>query len=290
MASVHMLITKELLDRPTSAIDVEPIDEELLDTPIFDLNIAKLPPSTNASTLPPPAATADLMATATQITNFLKLMLDEILTLALVRMDKSTPVQPTAMDAETGTTTDQTLMDIPEESTIDQSKSMDVVPAEPAMMLPPMAPTVDRRIYLATPAILPGSPIIATVAAASKTASKRTTHRCQQRNQQKARQETSQTRSQTSVTPQPKVTTTKAAAPAKQTPPACRSESHHSHQESHSRDDGHRKETQQLPTTSPDSHQHEGHNNAPPHCTQREQVPQVHSTGFYKDTYKHGFS
>uniref|UniRef100_A0A915IKE2 Uncharacterized protein n=1 Tax=Romanomermis culicivorax TaxID=13658 RepID=A0A915IKE2_ROMCU len=32
---------------------------------------------------------------------------------------------------------------------------MDFMPAEPAMMLPPMAPTMDPRIYLATLAILP---------------------------------------------------------------------------------------------------------------------------------------
>uniref|UniRef100_A0A915IRN2 Uncharacterized protein n=1 Tax=Romanomermis culicivorax TaxID=13658 RepID=A0A915IRN2_ROMCU len=83
-ASVHRLTAEELLDRPTSATDVEPADKELLDTPIFDLNIAKLPPSTDTSALPPPAATADLMVTATQITDFLKLMLDEISTLAPV--------------------------------------------------------------------------------------------------------------------------------------------------------------------------------------------------------------
>uniref|UniRef100_A0A915I2L7 Extensin-like n=1 Tax=Romanomermis culicivorax TaxID=13658 RepID=A0A915I2L7_ROMCU len=77
-------------------------------------------------------------------------------------MDESTPVQRTAMDTKTDTNTDQTLT----ESTIDQSTSMDVVPAEPAMMMPPTAPVVDPPIYLATPAILPGPPIIATVAAA----------------------------------------------------------------------------------------------------------------------------
>uniref|UniRef100_A0A915HTV3 Uncharacterized protein n=1 Tax=Romanomermis culicivorax TaxID=13658 RepID=A0A915HTV3_ROMCU len=44
---------------------------------------------------------------------------------------------------------------------------MDVEPAEPATMLPPTVPAVDRGIFLASPAILPGPPIIAIVAAAS---------------------------------------------------------------------------------------------------------------------------
>uniref|UniRef100_A0A915JE47 Uncharacterized protein n=1 Tax=Romanomermis culicivorax TaxID=13658 RepID=A0A915JE47_ROMCU len=132
-------------------------------------------------------------------------------------------------------------MDIPEESTLDQSTSMDVVPAEPAIMLPWMAPAVDRHIYLATPAILPKPPIIATVAAArysapeeadyckshkmrwtdgprtgrtpppstspterGKMPSKWTTRRSEQHNQQKAPEEAHQTSSLTSGTQQPK--------------------------------------------------------------------------------------
>uniref|UniRef100_A0A915JLX1 Uncharacterized protein n=1 Tax=Romanomermis culicivorax TaxID=13658 RepID=A0A915JLX1_ROMCU len=161
-----MLTAEELLDRPTLVIDVEPADEELLDTPIFDLNIAKLPLSTDVSALPTLAATADLTAMAMQMTDFLKLTLDKISTPTLVPMDECTPVQPTALDAKTNTTTNQMLTDIPQESTVDQSMSMNVVPAEATKMLPPMAPAVDPRIYLATPAILPGPPIIATVAAA----------------------------------------------------------------------------------------------------------------------------
>uniref|UniRef100_A0A915KQQ6 Uncharacterized protein n=1 Tax=Romanomermis culicivorax TaxID=13658 RepID=A0A915KQQ6_ROMCU len=84
-------------------------------------------------------------------------------------MDKSTPIQPAPMDTETTTTTDQMLMDIPEESTVDQSTSMDIVPIEPATTLPATIPAVDPGIYLATLAILPGPPIIATIATARYT-------------------------------------------------------------------------------------------------------------------------
>uniref|UniRef100_A0A915JT13 Uncharacterized protein n=1 Tax=Romanomermis culicivorax TaxID=13658 RepID=A0A915JT13_ROMCU len=170
MASVHTLTAEELLDHPTLSVDVEPVDEELLDTPIFDLNIAKLRPSTDASALPAPTATANLTAMATQITDFLKLMLDKISTLALVPMNESTLIQPIAMDAETNTATAQRLTDIPEEDTINQSRSMDIVPSEPTTTLPLTAPALDPRIYLATLATLPGPPIIATVTAARYTA------------------------------------------------------------------------------------------------------------------------
>uniref|UniRef100_A0A915JAM1 Uncharacterized protein n=1 Tax=Romanomermis culicivorax TaxID=13658 RepID=A0A915JAM1_ROMCU len=163
--SVHMLTTEELLDRPIG-VEVEPADEQLLDTPIFDLNIGKLPLSTDASALPMLAMPSDITVTATQITDFLKVTLDEISNIAPAPMDESTPIQPAAMDTEMTTTTDQMLTDIPEESTVDQSTSMDLVLIEPATMMPTTIPTVDPRIYLATPAVLPRPPIIATIAAA----------------------------------------------------------------------------------------------------------------------------
>uniref|UniRef100_A0A915J506 Uncharacterized protein n=1 Tax=Romanomermis culicivorax TaxID=13658 RepID=A0A915J506_ROMCU len=50
---------------------------------------APLPPSTEASALATPATPSDLTATATQITDFLKLTLDKISTSALVPMDES---------------------------------------------------------------------------------------------------------------------------------------------------------------------------------------------------------
>uniref|UniRef100_A0A915K0J7 Uncharacterized protein n=1 Tax=Romanomermis culicivorax TaxID=13658 RepID=A0A915K0J7_ROMCU len=86
---------------------------------------------------------------AMQITDFLKLTLDKISTLAPVRMDESTPVQPIAIDAETNTSTaEQMLTNIPEESTVNQSMSIGVLPAEPAMMLPLTAPAVDPRLNI----------------------------------------------------------------------------------------------------------------------------------------------
>uniref|UniRef100_A0A915JFP2 Uncharacterized protein n=1 Tax=Romanomermis culicivorax TaxID=13658 RepID=A0A915JFP2_ROMCU len=72
-------------------------------------------------------------------------------------MNKSALIQPTAIATETNTmTSDQTLRDIPEESTVDQATTMDIEPQEPETVAAPAAPAVDPTIYPATPAVLPG--------------------------------------------------------------------------------------------------------------------------------------
>uniref|UniRef100_A0A915KFP8 Uncharacterized protein n=1 Tax=Romanomermis culicivorax TaxID=13658 RepID=A0A915KFP8_ROMCU len=88
-------------------------------------------------------ALSDITATAKHITNFLKLTLDEISNIPRAPMDESTPIQLTAMNSERTTTTDQMLTDIPDESTVDQSTSMDVVPVEPPTTMPARVPAID---------------------------------------------------------------------------------------------------------------------------------------------------
>uniref|UniRef100_A0A915J4R2 Uncharacterized protein n=1 Tax=Romanomermis culicivorax TaxID=13658 RepID=A0A915J4R2_ROMCU len=364
-------------------------------------------------------------------------------------MDESTPIQPAAIDTEMTTTTDQMLTDIPKESTVDQSRSMDIIPIEPPALLPPTAPAVDPRLspplpppdhqwqalaaalttyhfsspppgmlFLAhhrmdypnalkeeiqcillpqltpaapVPQIAQTAPVIAQMAVQtpialplmiallpppvrqppqpgtllrptapvnvqtpqapspsgpaldrhgqpirkpghyersvkrkqhlhkeaeyrkslktgmmderstrgtpppstsgaerSQTPSKPTTRRREQCNKQKAREEARKS-SQTTSMPQPKITVPKTATRIKQPPPARQSDSHHSRHKSHSRDDRHSKETQQPHATGCDSRQHKRRDDAPPHHTQSEQNPQVHSTGFDKDAYRRGF-
>uniref|UniRef100_A0A915JEC4 Uncharacterized protein n=1 Tax=Romanomermis culicivorax TaxID=13658 RepID=A0A915JEC4_ROMCU len=109
-ASMHTLTTEELLNHPTSAIE-RTCRRQLRCRP-------------SPHQLPQP----------TQITDFLKLMLDDISTLAPVPMHESTRVQPTMMEAKTNTTTDQTLTDIPEETTADQSTAMDQSCPDPGLL------------------------------------------------------------------------------------------------------------------------------------------------------------
>uniref|UniRef100_A0A915JBS7 Uncharacterized protein n=1 Tax=Romanomermis culicivorax TaxID=13658 RepID=A0A915JBS7_ROMCU len=59
---------------------------------------------------------SDITATATQINDFLKLTLEEISHIAPAPLDKSTPIQPAAIDSET-MRSEQMSTDMPEEST-----------------------------------------------------------------------------------------------------------------------------------------------------------------------------
>uniref|UniRef100_A0A915IWA4 Uncharacterized protein n=1 Tax=Romanomermis culicivorax TaxID=13658 RepID=A0A915IWA4_ROMCU len=167
-ASAYALTAEELLDHQMLPAAPEPSDDKLPHTPIFDLNMAKLPRVAPPLAQNEPPAMAHLTDSAIQINDFLKLMVDDIWSLALVPLEESMPVQPIDMDTKTNTTTsDQTLTDIPEETTTDNITTMYVVPPVPAMNVAMLAPALDPWIYLATPPILPGPLMIATVAAAS---------------------------------------------------------------------------------------------------------------------------
>uniref|UniRef100_A0A915IAC7 Uncharacterized protein n=1 Tax=Romanomermis culicivorax TaxID=13658 RepID=A0A915IAC7_ROMCU len=142
----------ELLDQLMSTTFPELSDDELLETPLLDLNNAKLPTMVMTSSATSPPAQADLMVSVTSINEFLKLMLDNILSLASVSKEMATPVNQTEMDTKPHAPADQTLTDIPEETTTDNETRIDMVQT---------APAVNPSIYLARPRALPSPPMIA---------------------------------------------------------------------------------------------------------------------------------
>uniref|UniRef100_A0A915HHZ5 Uncharacterized protein n=1 Tax=Romanomermis culicivorax TaxID=13658 RepID=A0A915HHZ5_ROMCU len=104
----------------------EPLDDKLLETLNFDLNIAKLATTVMTSSPTSLPAPADLTVLATLINNFFRL--DDILSLAPVSEELTTPVNQTEMDIKpkATATADKTLTDIPEETTADNETAMDV--------------------------------------------------------------------------------------------------------------------------------------------------------------------
>uniref|UniRef100_A0A915JJF9 Uncharacterized protein n=1 Tax=Romanomermis culicivorax TaxID=13658 RepID=A0A915JJF9_ROMCU len=61
-----------------STIAPEPLDDELLETPLFNLNIAKLPAMVTTSSPTSPPVQANLTVSATSVNEFLKLTLDNV--------------------------------------------------------------------------------------------------------------------------------------------------------------------------------------------------------------------
>uniref|UniRef100_A0A915IQ21 Uncharacterized protein n=1 Tax=Romanomermis culicivorax TaxID=13658 RepID=A0A915IQ21_ROMCU len=156
MASVHALIRDKLLERPMLPATPELFNDDLLKTPILDLNITKLPVTATMSSPTCPPAAANLMVSVTSINDFPKLMLNDILYLAPVSLEMITATHQIKVDTEAKAiaNSDRTLTDIPEETPTDNKTAIDVVQLRPA---------IDPLIYLAMPAALPSPPMIATM-------------------------------------------------------------------------------------------------------------------------------
>uniref|UniRef100_A0A915IWD9 Uncharacterized protein n=1 Tax=Romanomermis culicivorax TaxID=13658 RepID=A0A915IWD9_ROMCU len=129
------------------------------DTPIFDLNIVKLPPNVVGLSPTSQPATSNFTVSAISINKFHKLRLDDISTMAAVSNEKTTPVHQHEMEIEGEVTTasEKMLTDIPKENTTDAGTMMDaVLPGPPsiylamstALLSPPMIPTVAIARYI----------------------------------------------------------------------------------------------------------------------------------------------
>uniref|UniRef100_A0A915HI74 Uncharacterized protein n=1 Tax=Romanomermis culicivorax TaxID=13658 RepID=A0A915HI74_ROMCU len=104
-ASACALTAKELLDGPMLQATPELSDDKLLETPIFGINIGKLPAMVTTSAPTEPPAAANLTISSTSINDFLKLTLDDISSLALIPIEESMPIQPIDMETEAYTAT-----------------------------------------------------------------------------------------------------------------------------------------------------------------------------------------
>uniref|UniRef100_A0A915ITD6 Uncharacterized protein n=1 Tax=Romanomermis culicivorax TaxID=13658 RepID=A0A915ITD6_ROMCU len=103
-------------------------NNELLETPISDLNITKLLADVATSSLAGPTPASDLTASAMSINKFLKLRLDDITNTMREAVEmtklKQQPIKPD-MEEDIMNISDKTLTDIPKETTVDTKTTMD---------------------------------------------------------------------------------------------------------------------------------------------------------------------
>uniref|UniRef100_A0A915KEY5 Uncharacterized protein n=1 Tax=Romanomermis culicivorax TaxID=13658 RepID=A0A915KEY5_ROMCU len=120
-ALVQLVTNEELLDQLILASSHEPSDDELMETPIFDLNIAKLLPDITSSWTSL-ASASDLIASALRINEFLKLALKDIANIAPARMELTMPEREqldTAIEEVVMNVSYKMLTKIPGETTTD---------------------------------------------------------------------------------------------------------------------------------------------------------------------------